>query len=277
MRSGRSGASISRICFGQTEGGNADRAGRVVSKAGLGWCPHIRALRFALVWMTRLSEKHPAVLLAIGVTKKLRLKCFSLTASTPGDVGTIDERGWQLWIVDRKRRTSSLRCRLRQECTAEPHRDGAESQVHISEASVVGGGRKYLSVLIEIDIGTVSEWAGPRSGVAYKLPPLTTNPAIYRLLERSSEEGQPAWSCRTGQGIQEFLIVNSILRLKARRSRRPPKSRRAAAEAFRAPDRPDVQRRRRAAYQPSIWFNELTREILNETLPIALRHRRSRR
>jgi long-chain acyl-CoA synthetase len=33
-----------------------------------------------------------------------------------------------------------------------------KSSPYVSEASVVGEGRKYLTALIEIDVGTVSEW-----------------------------------------------------------------------------------------------------------------------
>ena len=42
-----------------------------------------------------------------------------------------------------------------------------KSSPYISEASVIGEGRKYLTALVEIDIGTVSEWARAK-GVAYR-------------------------------------------------------------------------------------------------------------
>ena len=55
-----------------------------------------------------------------------------------------------------------------------------KSSPYISEASVIGEGRKYLTALVEIDVGTVSEWARAK-GVAYtSYRSLATNRAVYR-------------------------------------------------------------------------------------------------
>src|SRR5262249_17941934 len=98
-----------------------------------------------------------------------------------GDVGTFAEDG-ELKIVDRKKDiviTAGGK-------NVSPSRieTTLKSSPYISEASVVGEGRKYLTALVEIDIGTVSEWARA-NGVAYSTyRSLATNPAVYRLLSR---------------------------------------------------------------------------------------------
>ena len=73
-----------------------------------------------------------------------------------GDVGTIDDAR-HLWIVDRKKDiviTAGGK-------NVSPSRieTNLKSSPYVSEANVVGEGRKYLTVLIELDVGTVSEWA----------------------------------------------------------------------------------------------------------------------
>ena len=45
-----------------------------------------------------------------------------------------------------------------------------KSSPYISEASVIGEGRKYLTVLIELDVGTASEWARANEVVVHELP-----------------------------------------------------------------------------------------------------------
>ena len=63
-----------------------------------------------------------------------------------------------------------------------------KSSPYVSEASVVGEGRKYLTALIEIDVGTVSEWARAR-GVTYSTHrSLATNPSVNELLAREVEQ-----------------------------------------------------------------------------------------
>src|SRR5262249_32485684 len=68
-----------------------------------------------------------------------------------------------------------------------------------SEASVVGEGRKYLTALVEIDVGTVSEWARA-NGIAYSTyRSLAINASIYRLFSRGVEQADAAVG-RGGQG-----------------------------------------------------------------------------
>lgn len=103
-----------------------------------------------------------------------------------GDVGTIDEHG-QLWIVDRKKDiviTAGGK-------NVSPSRieTALKSSPYISEASVIGEGRKYLTVLIEIDVGTVSEWARANSVSYTSYHSLATNPEIYRLIEQEVKRG----------------------------------------------------------------------------------------
>jgi long-chain acyl-CoA synthetase len=103
-----------------------------------------------------------------------------------GDVGVIDERG-QLWIVDRKKDiviTAGGK-------NVSPSRieTALKSSPYVSEASVIGEGRKYLTVLIEIDVGTVSEWARANSVSYTSYHSLVTNPEIYRLIEQEVKRG----------------------------------------------------------------------------------------
>jgi long-chain acyl-CoA synthetase len=103
-----------------------------------------------------------------------------------GDVGMIDERG-QLWIVDRKKDiviTAGGK-------NVSPSRieTALKSSPYISEASVIGEGRKYLSALIEIDVGTVSEWARANSVSYTSYHSLVTNAEIYRLIEQEVKRG----------------------------------------------------------------------------------------
>jgi len=101
-----------------------------------------------------------------------------------GDVGMIDARG-TLKIVDRKKDiviTAGGK-------NVSPSRIETmlKSSPYISEASVVGEGRKYLTALVEIDIGTVSEWARANSVAYSTYRSLATNASVYRLLAREIE------------------------------------------------------------------------------------------
>jgi long-chain acyl-CoA synthetase len=103
-----------------------------------------------------------------------------------GDVGEIDERG-QLWIVDRKKDiviTAGGK-------NVSPSRieTALKASPYISEASVIGEGRKYLTVLVEIDVGTVSEWARANNVAYTSYQSLATNRAIYDLIEQEIATG----------------------------------------------------------------------------------------
>ncbi len=123
-----------------------------------------------------------------------------------GDVGMIDGRG-ALKIVDRKKDiviTAGGK-------NVSPSRIETmlKSSPYISEASVVGEGRKYLTALVEIDVGTVSEWARA-NGVAYSTyRSLATNASVYRLLAREIEQANAALG-RVEQ-VKAFRILDREL------------------------------------------------------------------
>ena len=101
-----------------------------------------------------------------------------------GDVGMIDGRG-TLKIVDRKK--DIVITAGGKNISPSRIETMLKSSPYISEASVVGEGRKYLTALVEIDIGTVSEWARA-NGVAYSTyRSLATNASVYRLLAHEIE------------------------------------------------------------------------------------------
>ncbi len=98
-----------------------------------------------------------------------------------GDIGTIDKRD-QLWIVDRKKDiviTAGGK-------NISPSRIETilKSSPYISEANVIGEGRKYLTALIELDVGTVSEWSRANNVLYTSYRSLATNPSVYELVAR---------------------------------------------------------------------------------------------
>ena len=62
-----------------------------------------------------------------------------------------------------------------------------KSSPYISEASVVGEQRKYLTALIELDVGTVSEWARSHDVSYSSHLSLATNPSVFALIAREVE------------------------------------------------------------------------------------------
>jgi long-chain acyl-CoA synthetase len=103
-----------------------------------------------------------------------------------GDVGEFDSRG-TLTIVDRKK---DIIITAGGKNVSPAHIETVlKSSPFISEASVVGEGRKYLSVLIELDVGTVSEWARANNVIYGSYKSLATNPKVYELLEKEIERG----------------------------------------------------------------------------------------
>lgn len=57
-----------------------------------------------------------------------------------------------------------------------------KASAYVSEASVIGDGRKYLTALIEIDVGTVSEWARSNNVLYTSYAALAAHPDVNRLL-----------------------------------------------------------------------------------------------
>jgi long-chain acyl-CoA synthetase len=123
-----------------------------------------------------------------------------------GDVGMLDGRG-ALTIVDRKKDiviTAGGK-------NVSPSRIETmlKSSPYISEASVVGEGRKYLTALVEIDVGTVSEWARANDIAYSTYRSLATNAAVYRLLSREVEQANAALG-RVEQ-VKAFRILDREL------------------------------------------------------------------
>jgi long-chain acyl-CoA synthetase len=58
-----------------------------------------------------------------------------------------------------------------------------KSSPYISEAALIGDGRKFLSSLIEIDFGTVSEWARRNNVVYTGFTSLASHEAVVKLIE----------------------------------------------------------------------------------------------
>ena len=132
-----------------------------------------------------------------------------------GDVGMVDPDG-QLWIVDRKKDiviTAGGK-------NVSPSRieTALKSSPYISEASVIGEGRKYLTVLIELDVGTVSEWARANERVVHELP-VARDQSRDLHADRGGGASAPtsssAGSSRSRRSA--FSTANSTLNSRARR------------------------------------------------------------
>ncbi len=101
-----------------------------------------------------------------------------------GDVGAIDERG-ELRIVDRKK--DIIITAGGKNVSPSRIETVLKSSPYVSEANVIGDGRKYLTALIELDVGTVSEWARANNVPYTSYRSLATNPSIYELVAREVE------------------------------------------------------------------------------------------
>jgi len=123
-----------------------------------------------------------------------------------GDVGTVGDDG-VLRIVDRKK--DIIITAGGKNVSPSRIETTLKSSPYISEANVIGEGRKYLTVLVEIDVGTVSEWARAK-GVAYSTyRSLATNAEVYRLLLREVEHANEALG-RVEQ-VKSFRILDREL------------------------------------------------------------------
>jgi long-chain acyl-CoA synthetase len=63
-----------------------------------------------------------------------------------------------------------------------------KSSPYISEAALVGDGRKFVAALIEIDFGTVSEWARQHKIIYTSFQSLVSHEGVVGLIEREIEE-----------------------------------------------------------------------------------------
>ena len=80
-----------------------------------------------------------------------------------------------------------------------------KSSLYISEAALIGDGRKFVSALIEIDFGTVSEWAR-RNGVIYTgFTSLASHEAVVRLIE--AEIGAVNDTLARVEQVRKFRII----------------------------------------------------------------------
>jgi len=165
--------------FGQTEGGVLAAQFDSFPRPGSVGVPYPGA-EIRLGADDEIIGKTPGCFAGYWDDEKGSAEVFQPDGIYTGDVGVIDERG-QLWIVDRKK--DIIITAGGKNVSPSRIETVLKSSPYISEASVVGEGRKYLSVLIEIDVGTVSEWARANSISYTSYHSLTTNPAIYRLIE----------------------------------------------------------------------------------------------
>jgi long-chain acyl-CoA synthetase len=62
-----------------------------------------------------------------------------------------------------------------------------KSSPYISEAALIGDGRKFVTALIEIDFGTVSEWARQNRVVYTGFTSLTCHEKVVELIARENE------------------------------------------------------------------------------------------
>jgi long-chain acyl-CoA synthetase len=119
-----------------------------------------------------------------------------------GDLAELDERG-NYRIVDRKKDIM----------ITSGGKNIAPSQIesllkaspYISEAILVGEGRRFVSALIEIDFNTVSEWARSQGALYTSFASLATHPRVVGLI-REEIETVNAQLARVEQ-VKKFRII----------------------------------------------------------------------
>ena len=80
-----------------------------------------------------------------------------------------------------------------------------KSSPYISEAALIGDGRKFVSALIEIDFGTVSEWARRNNVVYTGFTSLASHEAVVRLIE--SEIAAVNGTLARVEQVKKFRII----------------------------------------------------------------------
>jgi long-chain acyl-CoA synthetase len=103
-----------------------------------------------------------------------------------GDVGEFDANG-VLRIVDRKK--DIIITAGGKNVSPSLIETVLKSSPYISEVSVIGESRKYLTALIELDVGTVSEWARAHGVIYTSYTSLATNAEVFGLIEREIGRG----------------------------------------------------------------------------------------
>jgi long-chain acyl-CoA synthetase len=79
----------------------------------------------------------------------------------------------------------------------------------VSEAIVVGNGRKYLVALLELDFDTVAEWARQREIAYTSYTNIVTNPAVVELVRGEVEHANRALA--RPEQVKQFRIIPAEL------------------------------------------------------------------
>jgi long-chain acyl-CoA synthetase len=123
-----------------------------------------------------------------------------------GDVGEIDGDG-HLRITDRKKEI--LITAGGKNIAPSEIENRLKVSPYISEAIVVGDGRKYLSALIQIDYENVGKWAQER-GIPYTtFKSLAQNPEVYELIRKEIEEANKDFA--RVETIKKFKLLEKEL------------------------------------------------------------------
>jgi long-chain acyl-CoA synthetase len=80
-----------------------------------------------------------------------------------------------------------------------------KSSPYISEAALIGDGRKFVSALIEIDFGTVSEWARRNNVIYTSFTSLSSHEDVVRLIE--TEVGAVNDTLARVEQVKKFRII----------------------------------------------------------------------
>ena len=80
-----------------------------------------------------------------------------------------------------------------------------KSSPYISEAALIGDGRKFISALIEIDFGTVSEWARRNNVIYAGFTSLASHEEVVRLIE--TEVGAVNDTLARVEQVKKFRII----------------------------------------------------------------------
>ncbi|HSU42677.1 MAG TPA: AMP-binding protein [Casimicrobiaceae bacterium] len=128
-----------------------------------------------------------------------------------GDAGFVDPGG-QLKIIDRAKDVGKL------ENGAMFAPNYIENKLkffpHIKEAVAFGAGRDHVCAFINIDVGSVGNWA-ERRGIAYSgYSDLAAKPEVYELIRRCVEQVNEALAAEPGLApsqVRRFLILHKEL------------------------------------------------------------------
>jgi long-chain acyl-CoA synthetase len=97
-----------------------------------------------------------------------------------GDVAEANEKG-EFRIVDRKK--DIMITSGGKNIAPSEIENSLKSSPYISEAALIGDGRKFVTALIEIDFGTVSEWARQHKVIYTSFLSLVSDPRVIGLIE----------------------------------------------------------------------------------------------